>query len=404
MNFDELGLSKEILSTINEIGYKEPTEIQKKAIPQILMGRDVLGCAQTGTGKTGSFVMPLVEILSSGKSKSRMPRSLILAPTRELAMQVSEEFNVINKYFKLQMALLIGGVSFTEQDIKLAKGVDVLVATPGRLLDHIERGKVIIKEVKLLIIDEADRMLDIGFHDDILRIFSYMPKQRQTLMFSATMPSKIRDLASKILKSPEEITIAISKPAEGVLQAVYLCYDMKKAEFIKWLINDKPSCKSIIIFSSTKREVSDTVRTLRNKEYQVEGISSDLVQSEREAVLNRFRSKETRVLVATDVMSRGIDIKDINLVINYNVPSDAEDYVHRVGRTARAETTGIAVTLVNPDDMYKFLRIERLIEREILKVPIPEHIGESPKWSPNATDKRNSSKGGKGKKFFKKRN
>ncbi|MDB2618357.1 DEAD/DEAH box helicase, partial [Alphaproteobacteria bacterium] len=210
MNFDELGLSKEILSTINEIGYKEPTEIQKKAIPQILMGRDVLGCAQTGTGKTGSFVMPLVEILSSGKSKSRMPRSLILAPTRELAMQVSEEFNVINKYFKLQMALLIGGVSFTEQDIKLAKGVDVLVATPGRLLDHIERGKVIIKEVKLLIIDEADRMLDMGFIPDIIKINKLLPRIRQTLFFSATLSKEILDIGKDLLINPKEITVSPS--------------------------------------------------------------------------------------------------------------------------------------------------------------------------------------------------
>lgn len=270
-----------------------------------------------------------------------------------------------------------------------------------------------LSHVQHVILDEADRMLDIGFFDDIIRIFSHFPKQRQTLMFSATMPKKIRDLAAEILIEPEEVSIAVSKPAEGVLQAVYLCYDPNKARFIKWLIDDKPSCKSIIIFSSTKREVVDIVRTLRNKEYRVDGISSDLDQKEREDVLNRFRARETRVLVATDVMSRGIDIKDINLVINYNVPNDAEDYVHRIGRTARAETTGIAVTLVNEDDMYKFLRIERLMEREVLKVPIPADIGPSPEWNPNATGRPNRGRsnnkgggnnGGGKKKFFKKKN
>ena len=227
MNFDELGLSKEILSTINEIGYKEPTEIQNKAIPQILMGRDVLGCAQTGTGKTGSFIIPLVEILSSGKSKSRMPRCLILAPTRELAMQVSEEFNVINKYFKLQMALLIGGVSFAEQDNKLTKGVDVLVATPGRLLDHIERGKVIIKEVKLLIIDEADRMLDMGFIPDIIKINKLLPRIRQTLFFSATLSKEILDIGKDLLINPKEITVSPSSSTSQNIESLFVKFDNK---------------------------------------------------------------------------------------------------------------------------------------------------------------------------------
>lgn len=407
MNFKELGLNEQLIESISYMGFDQATPIQERAIPQILNSKDLIACAQTGTGKTAAFILPVIHQLLEGK-RNHIISTVVIVPTRELAIQIDQQIQGFSYFTDIASIAIYGGGdgdNWEEQKKAITNGVDIIVATPGKFIAHLNMGYMDLTQVGHVILDEADRMLDIGFHDDILRIFSYMPKERQTLMFSATMPSKIRDLASKILKWPEEITIAISKPAEGVLQAVYLCYDTKKAEFIKWLIDDKPSCKSIIIFSSTKKEVSDTVRTLRNKEYKVEGISSDLVQTEREAVLNRFRSKETRVLVATDVMSRGIDIKDINLVINYNVPSDAEDYVHRIGRTARAETTGIAVTLVNPEDMYKFLRIERLIEREILKVPIPEHIGESPKWSPTAGEKKNFSKGGgKGKKFFKKRN
>jgi ATP-dependent RNA helicase RhlE len=406
VNFKELGLNEQLIESISYMGFDQATPIQEKAIPQILDGKDLIACAQTGTGKTAAFILPVIHQLLEGE-RNHIISTVVIVPTRELAIQIDQQIQGFSYFTDIASIAIYGGGdgdNWEEQKKAITNGVDIIVATPGKFIAHLNMGYMDLTKIGHVILDEADRMLDIGFHDDILRIFSYMPKQRQTLMFSATMPTKIRDLASKILKAPEEITIAISKPAEGVLQAVYLCYDSKKAEFIKWLIDDKPSCKSIIIFSSTKKEVSDTVRTLRNKEYKVEGISSDLVQAEREAVLNRFRSKETRVLVATDVMSRGIDIKDINLVINYNVPSDAEDYVHRIGRTARAETTGIAVTLVNPEDMYKFLRIERLIEREILKVPIPEHIGESPKWSPNASEKKNFSKGGgKGKKFFKKR-
>lgn len=404
MNFKELGLNDSIIESIEYMGFEKATPIQEQAIPKILDGKDLIACAQTGTGKTAAFVLPIIDKLIAQESSGKI-NTVIIVPTRELAIQIDQQIQGFTYFSSIESMAVYGGGDgddWDEQKRAILKGVDIIVATPGKFIAHLNMGYMDLTAVEHVILDEADRMLDIGFHDDILRIFSYMPKVRQTLMFSATMPPKIRDLASNILTEPDQISIAISKPAEGVLQAVYLCYDTNKNAFIKKLIDDKESCRSIIIFSSTKKEVSDIVRTLRNKTYQVEGISSDLDQKEREAVLMRFKSRETRVIVATDVLSRGIDIKDINLVINYNVPSDAEDYVHRIGRTARADTTGIAVTLVNPEDMYKFLRIERLMEREVTKLPIPAEIGESPKWEPNASGKKkgrgngNRRKGGRG--------
>lgn len=406
MNFTELGLNEQLIESISYMGFNQATPIQEQAIPKILANRDLIACAQTGTGKTAAFILPVIHQLLSGTAEQGI-KTVVIVPTRELAIQIDQQIQGFSYFTSIASIAIYGGGDgddWDEQKKAIQSGVDIIVATPGKFIAHLNMGYMNLSTVKHVILDEADRMLDIGFYDDILRIFSYLPKQRQTLMFSATMPKKIRDLAAQILHEPGEISIAISKPAEGVLQAAYLCYDTNKATFIKKLIEDKPSCKSIIIFTSTKKEVSDLVRTLRNKTYSVEGISSDFEQSEREAVLNRFRARQTRVLVATDVMSRGIDIKDINLVINYNVPNDAEDYVHRIGRTARADTTGIAVTLINPDDMYKFLRIERLIEREVLKVPIPAELGESPTWNPTGSGKnkntRNGNRGG-GKRFGK---
>jgi superfamily II DNA/RNA helicase len=269
------------------------------------------------------------------------------------------------------------------------------VATPGKLISHLANGYAKFDKLRHLILDEADRMLDMGFMDDIQKIITYLPKKRQTLMFSATMPDDIRKLAKKILTDPFEINFGISKPAEGVLQGAYLTYDAQKIPLINSLITDKPYLKSILIFSSTKLKVSEIARTLKKNGQQVARISSDLTQDEREEVLRNFRSKKTRILVATDVLSRGIDIKDINLVINFDVPGDAEDYVHRIGRTARAETTGIALTLINEDDMYKFRQIEKLIEDEVMKMPLPAELGEGPEWNPNAKFRpRNFSKRG----------
>lgn len=405
MKFEELGLDESLIEAIGYMGFEKATPIQEKAIPLILNNKDLIACAQTGTGKTAAFILPVIQQLLSEPSKNGVT-TLVIVPTRELALQIDQQIHGFTYFSSIQSVAIYGGGDgddWESQKKALTSGVDIVVTTPGKFIAHLNMGYMDLSKIKHVILDEADRMLDIGFFDDIIRIFSYLPKVRQTLMFSATMPKKIRDLAAEILKEPEQISIAISKPAEGVLQAVYLCYDPNKARFIKHLIDEKPSCKSIIIFSSTKREVSEIVRTLRNPNYRVEGISSDLEQKEREDVLNRFRSRETRVIVATDVLSRGIDIKDINLVINYNVPNDAEDYVHRIGRTARADTTGIAVTLVNELDMYKFLRIERLMEREVIKLPIPEEIGSSPEWNPNGNRNAKNANSSNKKRFFKKK-
>ena len=372
MSFQELGLCKEIISSINEKGYKNPTEIQKEAIPHILMGRDILGCAQTGTGKTGSFVMPLAEILSSGKSKSRMPRSLILAPTRELAMQVAEEFNFINKSLKLQMALLIGGVSFTEQDNKLAKGVDVLVATPGRLIDHMERGKVIIKDVKILIIDEADRMLDMGFIPDIMKINKLLPRIRQTLFFSATLSNEIRSIGKNLLINPKEITInPYSSTSSNIDSYFFNAYNKNKLDDLKILL-DIDLFKSAVIFCNKKNDINKVNTFLKKNNYKTVCLHGDMDQSSRTNSLEEFKNKTADILVASDVAARGIDIKDLSHVFNYDVPNNPEDYVHRIGRTGRAGKKGKAYTIFKEDDEKNILLIEKLIKKKIKKLSMTD--------------------------------
>ena len=372
MSFEELGLCKEIISSINEKGYKNPTEIQKEAIPHILMGRDILGCAQTGTGKTGSFIMPLAEILSSGKSKSRMPRSLILAPTRELAMQVAEEFNFINKFLKLQMALLIGGVSFTEQDNKLAKGVDVLVATPGRLIDHMERGKVIIKDVKILIIDEADRMLDMGFIPDIMKINKLLPRIRQTLFFSATLSNEIRNIGKNLLINPKEITInPYSSTSSNIDSYFFNAYNKNKLDDLKILL-DIDLFKSAVIFCNKKNDINKVNTFLKKNNYKTVCLHGDMDQSSRTNSLEEFKNKTADILVASDVAARGIDIKDLSHVFNYDVPNNPEDYVHRIGRTGRAGKKGKAYTIFKEDDEKNILLIEKLIKKKIKKLSMTD--------------------------------
>jgi len=365
VNFKDLGLSEEILRSINEKGYQEPTEIQNKAIPHILMGRDILGCAQTGTGKTGSFVMPLVEILNTGKSKSRMPRSLILAPTRELAMQVSEEFNFINKYTKLQMALLIGGVSFTEQDTKLAKGVDVLVATPGRLLDHIDRGKVIIKEVKLLIIDEADRMLDMGFIPDIIKINKLLPRIRQTLFFSATLSKEIRNIGKDLLINPKEVTITPNLSTSENIESYFIKFkNRKKIENLISLI-EVEKIKNAVIFCNKKRDIETVNASLIKNKFKTVCLHGDMDQSSRIKSLDDFKKGSVQILIASDVAARGIDVDGLSHVFNYDVPNNPEDYVHRVGRTGRAGKKGKAFTICEDKDEKNILSIENLIKNKI---------------------------------------
>lgn len=363
------------------MGYEKPTPIQELVIPEIMRGRDLIASAQTGTGKTAAFMLPILHKLAG--REAREVNTLVIVPTRELALQIDQQINGFAYFMEINSVSLYGGggsIDWAQEKRALTGGADIIVATPGKLIAHLNLGYVRFETIRHLVLDEADRMLDIGFYDDIMKIVSYLPKMRQTLMFSATMPPKIREMAGKILTNPEQIITAMDKPPEGVLQAAYLVFDKQKTPLITELISGKPECKSILIFTSRKTKVTEVVRAMRGKGYKVEGISSDFEQSEREEVLLRFRSKQTRVLVATDVMSRGIDIKDIDLVINYDVPRDAEDYVHRVGRTARAEKTGIALTLVNPDDMAKFNRIEKLIGQIVYKIPLPRELGEGPHW------------------------
>lgn len=381
------------------MGFSEPTPIQEQAIPVIFEGSDLIGCAQTGTGKTGAFLIPVLsKIYESDKTGVK---ALIVVPTRELAIQIDQQIEAIAYTSGISSIPIYGGGDgddWDQQKRALTEGADVIVATPGKLISHLNMGYVKFDNVENLILDEADRMLDIGFYEDIIKIVSFLPKKRQNLMFSATMAPKIRSFAKEILNNPKEVNLALAKPAEGVLQASYLAFDENKSELIVKLISDKPEYKSIIIFSSTKKAVSSIVRRLNKAKLNAEGISSDLDQEKRESVLLKFRNRKVRVLVATDVISRGIDIKDINLVINYNVPQEAADYVHRVGRTARADTTGVAITLINPDDMVRFKRIEDLIEKEIIKLPTPLEIGPSPEWKVRSgrLNKKHFRKGKKG--------
>ncbi len=382
MRFDEFGLNDKLLDAIHYMNFETATQIQVQAIPEIMAGKDLIASAQTGTGKTAAFILPILDKLTNHKFDGI--DTLILVPTRELALQIDQQIQGFSYFIEMNSIAVYGGSDGSDwepQRRALMGSTDIVVATPGKLLSHLNLGYVRFDHLKHLILDEADRMLDMGFFEDIQRIISYIPKERQTMMFSATMPPRIRELARQILKNPAEINIELSKPAEGVLQAVYPVFENQKIPLIQLLINDKPEYKTILIFSSTKRKVTEIVRSLKNRDYSVEGISSDLEQKQREEVLRDFKARNTRVLVATDVLSRGIDIKDIDLIINFDAPGDAEDYVHRVGRTARAKATGVALTLINPDDMYKFRKIEQLIGNEVIKLPLPADLGNGPEWN-----------------------
>jgi ATP-dependent RNA helicase RhlE len=383
MTFKEFNLDERLEEAIDYMGFEKATPVQEQAIPEIMKGKDMICCAQTGTGKTAAFILPILNRLAVEPYQGT--DTLVIVPTRELAVQIHQQIQGFSYFVSVGSLAIYGGGDGSEweqEKIALTLGNSIIVATPGKLIAHLRMGYVKFDTIRHLILDEADRMLDMGFYDDIQKIISYLPEKRQTLMFGATMPPKIRELARQALVNPSEINIAMSKPAEGVLQAAYLAHDEQKIPLIHTLIADKPEYQSILIFSATKKSVSDIAKSLKKKEFVVEKISSDLEQREREAVLGRFKARQVRVLVATDVLSRGIDIKDISLVINYNVPADAEDYVHRVGRTARAESTGVALTLVNSEDMYRLKRIEELIGDEIHKLSIPEELGKSPEWNP----------------------
>lgn len=382
MKFSELKLNEDLLESLSYMSFEEATPIQEQAIPLILEGNDLIGCAQTGTGKTAAFVLPILHKLIDGRKKGVID-GLILCPTRELAIQIEQQIMGLAYFSDLTSQAVYGGGTGPEWEAErraLSEGTDIIIATPGRLLAHIRNEYVKLDQLQYLILDEADRMLDIGFYDDIKKIIAECPDKRQSLMFSATMAPKIRKLAKEILQNPSEVNLAVSKPAEGVEQQVFMAHEEQKNGLARHIINLHPDFKSIIIFCSTKKKIQRLVGALQRKGLNVEGISSDYEQSERQKILLQFKARQTRILVATDVLSRGIDIKDIDLVINYDVPNDAEDYVHRVGRTARAEAKGMAITFISGEEIYKFKRIEEFVERVYDKQNPPEHLGEAPKW------------------------
>ncbi|MGB0525205.1 MAG: DEAD/DEAH box helicase [Flammeovirgaceae bacterium] len=393
MKFEELGLSDNLMEGLHTMGFEEATPIQQEAIPCILEGRDLIACAQTGTGKTAAYLLPILNKLA-GKTSTSID-TLIIAPTRELAIQIDQQVQGFSYFTASTSAPVYGGgdaESFGREKTALTKGADIIIGTPGKLISHLNLGYAKLDQLKHLILDEADRMLDMGFFEDIMRIVSFLPKDRQTLLFSATMPPKIRDLAKKTLKDPNEISIAISETAEGVVQAAFSLHNDQKIPLIQYLFKDDDIPKAII-FASTKTKVKEIARTLRKKKLKVEEIHSDLDQSARLEALNLFRAEKINILVATDIISRGIDIKDIDLVINYDVPGDGEDYVHRVGRTARAASSGEAITFINPRDQSKFHKIEELIKKDIRKIPMELFGFEAgPEYKPNTGKKKRTYK------------
>ncbi len=396
LKFSELDFCSDIMDGLDAMGFETPSPVQELAIPQIINNKDLIVCAQTGTGKTAAYLLPIMDKIQ--KHKIEGFSTLILVPTRELALQIDQQMQGFAYFLSISSLSVYGGGDssvWEQQKTGLMTGADIIIATPGRLISHLNLGYVNTKQVKYLVLDEADRMLDMGFYEDLMQIVNYLPKERQNLMFSATMPDQMRKLASTIMVNPESINIAISKPAEGILQAAYMVYEPQKIPLIKTLLKDK-DVKSVIIFSSTKMNVKAMTKELKRQKFAVESIHSDLEQAEREEVLRGFRNKKYQILVATDIIARGIDIDSIDLVINFDVPNDAEDYVHRVGRTARAATEGVALTFITEKDQLDFKNIEDLIEKEIYKIPVPAELGEAPVYNPKVRPKG-------GKKFFKKR-
>ncbi|HMR19669.1 MAG TPA: DEAD/DEAH box helicase [Sphingobacterium sp.] len=390
MNFNEFGFDPTLVDGLDSMGFTEATPIQEQTIPVILKGHDLIACAQTGTGKTAAYLLPILHNITQNPQEKI--KAIIIVPTRELAMQIEHQVMGLGYFTGATSIAVYGGgdgMGYEQQKRAIREGTHIIVATPGRLLSHLASGKFDFSHLEHLVLDEADTMLDMGFHDDILRIISFLPKKRQSLLFSATMPPRIRTLAKRILHDPVEINIAISKPSEGIDQRAYMLYDDQKNTFIKKILQD-PVYSSVIVFASKKETVKTLARELKKDGAAVQGFHSDLEQAEREAIMNKFRAKRLRVLIGTDVLSRGIDVVGISLVINYDVPGDPEDYVHRIGRTARADTTGTAMTFINDKDQGRFARIEDLIGYEVPKLPLPEGFSDGPVYNPKkAGDNRN---------------
>ncbi len=383
MTFDALGLGPELLEGLASLGFEKATPIQEEAIPLILGGKDIIGCAQTGTGKTAAFLLPIIQKIIDNRNEEKTS-CLVVVPTRELAVQIDQQLQGLSYFTRVSSIPIYGGSdgdTFSQEKKALSEGASIIIATPGRLIAHLAMNYVNMSDLKFLVLDEADRMLDMGFYQDIRKIISNLPKKRQNLLFSATMPPKIRELAQEVLNDPDEINIAISKPAENIIQVGFSVFDNQKIPLITYLMKQK-DFKSVIVFCSTKENTKSLAKELKGLKLSVSDIHSDLDQKSREAVLNEFKAKKLKILVATDILSRGIDIEDVELIINYDVPGDGEDYIHRIGRTARASSTGAAFTLISPRDQYRFAEIEKLIDKTVPKAKVPSHLGETPTYKP----------------------
>jgi len=374
LDFKDFKFNPQLLEGLLAMGFRNATPIQEQAIPIILDKKDLIACAQTGTGKTGAYLLPIMNMIS--ETEDRHNNTLILAPTRELAQQIDLQVEALSYFTNISSLTVYGGgdgIAYEQQKRSMREGVDLIIATPGRLISHLSSGLLKLDKLQHLVLDEADRMLDMGFYDDIMKIISFLPEKRQTVMFSATMPPKIRTMAAKLLKDPSQISLAISKPAAGISQQVYMVHDEQKVPLLTDLLKTGVY-KSIIVFASTKDKVKNLGKVFRGLGLKAEAFHSDLDQKERESILQTFKNKQLPIIIGTDVLSRGIDVEGIDLVVNFDVPHDAEDYVHRIGRTARAETKGTAITLVNSRDRRKLDSIEKLIERKIDVIAVPEKI------------------------------
>ncbi len=382
MTFSDFNFDPQLFESLQSMGYTKPTPIQEQTIPLILNHKDLIACAQTGTGKTASYLLPILQHISVTDKK--YTKALILAPTRELAQQIDQQVEGLAYFVGISSIAVYGGgdgIIYEQQRRAMIDGVDIIIATPGRLIAQLSSGVIKLNHLEYLVLDEADRMLDMGFYEDILRIISYIPEKRQTLLFSATMPPKIRTLANTILKDPQQVNIALSQPAAGISQQVYMTFDNQKVKLISSLLK-AGDYKSVLIFASRKETVKELNKTLKREGIKAEAFHSDLEQEQRETILRAFKSRQLPVIIGTDVLSRGIDVEGISLVINFDVPPDPEDYIHRIGRTARAETTGTAITFVNEKDQRKFSFIENLIGKEIPRIPLPAELGDGPIYQP----------------------
>jgi superfamily II DNA/RNA helicase len=392
VTFQDFNFNEHLQEGLDSMGYSEPTPIQQAAIPIILEGKDIIACAQTGTGKTASYLLPIINAICNGGKHETS--ALILAPTRELAQQIDQQVEGLAYFTGVSSVAIFGGgdgIVYEQQRRAIQNNVNILIATPGRLIAHLTSGILNLKSIAFLILDEADRMLDMGFQDDIMRIISYLPTQRQTLLFSATMPSRIRNLAKSAMINPEQINLAPSQPASGIDQQIYKVLDTQKIPLLQMILN-KGSFTSIIIFASTKEKVKELYKALNKIHIQAKAFHSDLDQAEREEILLEFKNRKLNVLIGTDVLSRGIDVEGIDLVVNYDAPSDPEDYIHRIGRTARAATTGTAITLINEKDQRKLSLIERMIGRELACSILPDEVGEQVEFKPYVAKKKRNNK------------